>query len=675
MSFHSRLGTYTAGFILLILNFSLANAAGNGADIVNGWIRAASAYEAVSLENAGVDYDPATGVTTVSDLKLAISITPKSFKMDNNGSSSQTGNPVTYKLEFPSIRFTNLAASDTRYSADMIEADIVNVAFDVDVQGQSTSSSGSYDGFSASNISWARPPEIIVDKTRAASSWYPLVAALSDISFTKFVMGAVSLKQTSQQPAMETIINYGAITMNNAVNGNIADVVADGFSISSKIENGSEFNVTGGPVTMDQYNMGLLVKNFALDARPDGSGKYTRIVNSAAYNDITIKAGGGQVNIKKVAMEDMGVRPTEVSLLVTLDRFISMATSGVKEPDPKLIADLVSSSYGAMRMGKFEVSGVSFDFPGQANGHLDSFNFGPISADGMGLFQIRGIEVNAKNDGYGRLGSYEIRDIRFPSLKALIGLEAAQRRGDIASIMQAIPIITSTSVKDLDLRIPGMGNFSIAENTINTGNYIGPIPTSLVVKITNLVFPVSMLEGEARQGLEAMGYDMVDVSYNLKAGWKEAANMLSLATGIYLKDGGQVDARVDLGGIPRQVFENPLTAQSIAPLVTLKSGSVTFDDRSIVDRGIKLAARIQKIDPEVMRQQVVGMVPMMLAELNNAKFTNAVTVAITTLLANRGSITASVNPDQPISIMGLVAASQGSPGALIDILNVDVKAQ
>ena len=241
--------------------------------------------------------------------------------------------------------------------------------------------------------------------------------------------------------------------------------------------------------------------------------------------------------------------------------------------------------------------------------------------------------------------------------------------------MKAIPTLGRYQTSGLEVRVPGKGEVSLKDSKIEMAEFIGPIPTKLDVVVTDLKMPVSMMEGQAKQVLSAMGFKDILVSYGLKAVWEEASKVLSMNTSANLKDGGDINVDVSIGGVPRSMFENPTTAQQVVALLTVNSANVSFDDKSIVDKGMGIVAAQQGVDVATLKAQAVGMLPFVLQVLNKPQFVSELSDAIKTFLDTGGTIVASATPSAPVSIIQLIGVGASAPGAVIDLLNVKVSAE
>ena len=172
-----------------------------------------------------------------------------------------------------------------------------------------------------------------------------------------------------------------------------------------------------------------------------------------------------------------------------------------------------------------------------------------------------------------------------------------------------------------------------------------------------------------------MGFKDVVVSYRLDANWDEASKLLAVDLSTWLKEGGELKIEVDVGGIPLSVFENPLTAQQAVGFLTVNGANVEFNDLSIVNKGMTIVAAKQGVDLATMKAQAVGLLPFALEILNNPGFVEELSGAVKQLLDNGGKISASATPSAPVSVMQLIGVGATAPGAIIDLLNVQVKAE
>ncbi len=652
--------------------------------IIENWVSAASGIEFLTVSHSGIRHDTARNITTISNLSIQLTIKNAKPKALSEGATGESKGKLKYTIAFPSVEFDNLALNNGYYSARSIKADTAELKFDITSGNKETSSSSSgvYDKFIINNIKWAKLPEIVDAPDRPISKYYPLVEAMIDISFDNALLGGMTMVQKVGEKGMNTHITYGPTKIGKTVSGNFSEMVLSGMKMqilaseeaspeAAKLVNSE---VTFGDISASRYNYGSLVRNFAPGSTGSDNAPYITVMGDMTVRDMRGSSNGGEFSIDRWVMDDLGVRPAKVSVLEVADKlFLEQKATG-QEPDPKQIVELVASIYGAFRIGKFELAGLNVDAPGVTQGRLDLYRFSDLSSSGLGEFLIKGIKFSGSG-GLFNLDLFSIADIKFPSLKALMNVEEAGKKNDVAAIMKAIPTVGRYQASGLEVQVPGKGDIALKDSTIEMADFIGPIPTNINLKVEGLQFPVSIMEKKPRQVFSAMGFKDILVSYGLKAIWEETSKVLSMNTKVNMKDAGNIDVDVSVGGIPRSAFENPATAQQAVALITVNSANIVFDDQSIVEKGMGIVAAQQGVDVATLKTQAVGLLPFVLQILNKPEFVSELSETVKKFLNSGGKIKASATPSAPVSVIQLIGVGASAPGAVIDLLNIKVEAE
>ena len=674
------------GFVFLtviIFSWNIASAQSQAEKIIESWLGSAQGYEFAKITHDGVSHDSATSITTVKNLSLAFDASNK-LKPKSDGTPLPPSAQIKYTLTFPVIEFENLSADDTHYSASTINASQSILRFSISGTGESDSDmNGTYGDIQFNNLRWSKIPDIADDPTKPISKYFPLVAALLDISFDNATIGAMDMIQSIQKPTPTTInIHYGAMEIGKTERGNFSSLVMNGMemelpnSAPDASPDSPLIKIKMGRVTAQDYNYGTFLDAFrpgtiaASDNEP-----FNTFLGDMVFEGMEMISNEATFTMGNIISKDIGIRAPKIDLLSEFDRLFLEAQEGGKEPDPKKLIELVANIYGTLRLGLFEMQNMQIDVPGKGNGGMGTFRIADLSANGMGEFLLKAINFNAGPKNKFNMDEFAYGDMTFPPLSALLNLEAAQKANDIVAMMKAIPTLGYFTMKGISGVIPDQGSVSLEEFTTKMANFIGPIPTKIEAIIKNAKIPVDQLDAKQRAPLQAMGFSEVDVSFNLNADWSETTNVLSLQSGMEIVDGGLLDASLAIGSIPRDVFENPLAAQGIVAFVTFDKANITFDDRSIVERGMTLAGAAQGLDAETMKAQALGILPIVLQKLEQPAFVNELVASVKTLLDTKGKITATATPPAPVLILQLMGAGASAPGAVIELLNVNVSAQ
>ncbi len=651
-------------------------------DIIARWIADADKVENLSVTHGGIDHDAGAGTTTVRDLKLAFE-TPAVKTTNETGEETSFSSRQTYV--FPQIRFNSFVIDGAYYKASSIEAQSANFDMTVDAKPQGASkTTGTYKAFRVDNPRWARLPEVMAAPDAPVSSYYQLVAALVDVSFDGMKLDGVEATSVGENPKMEFKITYGPTAIGRAERGDFSEIKAEGFAMSVRTEvpdeNGApkaqDVDVTGGTMIASNYNYGTLVRAFD-PAVPAGSADapYQTLIGKVEMPDIRFVGDGFQGRVGRLAMENIGVRTPTVPVLKRADAMLLASQTGT-EPSEQELLELVFGAYGAFSLGSMGAYDIAFDAPEASTSFkLGSYEIRGLSSKGFGGYEVKGLDFTGPEGVAFKVGRVAVSDIGFPDLKALLNIETAQQAGDYKAIMAAIPTLGSIVYEGIDVKVPNIAEFSLAKGLIEMAGHIGPIPTRMQVDVQNFAMVTTLLPPEDRKPFEELGYDRIDASARVAYAWDEATQKINVETSAKLADGGTLEAKADLGGLPKFAFEDPLAGAIALTGMNFVQASATYTDASLKDRLLTAAAKQQGTDATTLKAQAVGALPFVMAELNRPQFMTMVTEAAKAFLDGKNTLSATGAPPAPVPLALLMSTVETDPGAILDKLAVTVTAQ
>lgn len=679
----AALGGSVFSAALLIPNFGFA--AGEGPTIVDRWVEESKSYSFVDMSHQGLSYDESSDVTSVNGFKLVFSPDFKSLLPEDEDAPK-----FSYVIEIPTLRYSALSENSTRYFFDSVEADEINVSYSVEggpVELQNSEVSGTYFGLISTAADWSKLPEIVDDPAKPISKYYPLVAAFVDMNMASFSIAGSELTQSVDA---DTILKtqYGSIEISDMKSGDYSSLLIDGMKVVSvsnsnadQAEPAFELMVDIDRLEGGAYNGGTLVRQF--DPTLPTSQRNTpfkTLLGSLAITGTKLAVEDiAKMSLEEISYSDWGVRPPSVPLLALADEMYLEATSGGKEPDEMEIVRLAASFYSMFRIGSFDMTGFDIDVDDTENAtqftaQFASFRLADLWSAGLGELSYKGFLAEGEGNRV-KLDLFQLADIGFPTLEALMDIERASDQMDINAIIAALPTLGMIEVSGVDVSIKDEPGFKLGLNRLEMGDFIGRLPTRASLTMENLEFNVADLEDEARESLSAMGYERMNLSYALSLVWDEASEILSLISRNSVEDGATLDADIEIGSVPRAVFEDPATAQNALAFLTFNAASVVFNDNSIVDRAIEATASKQGKSAEQLKQELMGALPFLMGALKKPDFVNEVASAVSDLLAESDSLVATAKPDQPVSVMQVIAGGAAAPGTLVDLLKVEVVAE
>lgn len=677
------------GAALLVSNHAFA--VGEGPTIVDRWVEDSKSYSFLDLSYQGLSYDEATDVTAVSGFKVVF--TPDFTSLIPEGEDVPK---ISYSVEVPTLRYFALSENADRYFVDSIDADELNVIYTVEggtAEFQNTAANGSYGGLVVTAADWSKLPDIADDPAKPISKYYPLVAAFVDMNMASFKVASSELSQSMDtQTVLKT--TYGAIEFNDMKRGDYSSFSIDGMKMVSAPQ--SSPSAADTPDTSDTafellldiarfdggaYNGGTMVRQFdpSLPTSQRNTPFKTLLGSLAVTDTKLIVDDVASVSLDEVSYTDWGVRPPSIPLLSLADELYLEAKEVGSEPDEITILRLVSSLYSMFRIGSFDMTGLDVDVNDTENGtefaaQLASFRLADLWSVGLGELSFKGFFSEGEGNRI-QVDLFQLKDIGFPTLAALMDAERASDEKDVKAIIAALPTLGLIEASGIDVNIEDEPGFKMGLNRLEMGNFIGRLPTRVSSTLENLEFNVADLEAEGREVFERMGYERVNLSYVLSLIWDEASEILSLESRNAFDDGGTLNAAVEIGSVPRSVFEDPETAQNALAFLTFNAASMVFNDNSIVDRAIEATASEQGKSPDQLKQELLGALPFLMSALNKPDFVDEVAKAVSNLLSEGGSLTATAQPDQPVSVMQVIAGGAAAPGTLVDLLKVEVIAE
>ncbi|MFK8034976.1 MAG: hypothetical protein AB8B94_12605 [Hyphomicrobiales bacterium] len=671
--------------IAALLFSSGAFAAGEGPTIVDRWVAESKSVSFFDLSYQGLSYDEAADVTEVTGFKVVF--TPDFASVMPQG---ETAPNINYTFVIPTMRYVALSENSSRYLANQISAPIVNFEFTIEggpdeLELNNNSSKGNYENFVMRDADWAKLPDVVDDPKKPISKYYPLVAALTDGGFSSMEMDSAKTVQTIDASSSMEVI-YGRTEIGEVKNGDYSKLSIDGLSISNIPSSDTEattevdkVTATVGRIEVENYNAGTMMRQF--DPALQKSGRDTpfkTMIGRAAALDIDVKINDdASVKLAEASYNDWGIRAPSIALLEMFDTMYLQATETDQEPDEKELVKMVADIYSMFRIGSMDFNG--FDLNMKENGQpvlasLGSFRIADLWSAGLGEFSFKDLNVVA--DGNKVLADlFQIRDIGFPTLEAIMDAERASSQKDIAGIIAALPTLGLIEFSGVEFELEDGPDSKLGLSRLEMGNFINRLPTKVSATLENLEMNVADLEPEVRAEFEKLGYERLDVSYVLSLLWDEASEILSASTSASFEEGGELNANAEIGGVPRSLFEDPETAQNAIVFLTFNAASVIFDDNSLVNRAMSSIAAEQGKSTEQLSQELVGALPFVMGALNKPDFVSEVGAAVLKLLNNGGSLTATAKPGAPVSVMQVIAGGATAPGTLVDLLELEVTAE
>jgi len=488
-------------------------------------------------------------------------------------------------------------------------------------------------------------------------------------------------------------ISYENFEISDYRDGKTASITAGPIKLKTPSPDGL-VDMTVAGIEATDIDLGAMIRVYDPAAYgSDGTGDlvWHQTLGHAAYKDVEMTLPGAKVAIGGFSMDAFRVRQPRHSFASFLDAVMAHPTMSQQE-----IADVARDGavdlFSAFSIGRFGMSDLKVQATGITQLELGDFNISDLSIDGLGEFAIDGLVGAVEGQGSVKVGRFAFGGMKFPDTELLRAAIKASAGGGANSDVpfdptSLIPTLGFMEAAGIDIQTSDVPHMALDKLRIDLTDYVGYLPTRVGASLSGLDLPLDSLDRQARETFKRLGYDRVSLDYRLKYGWDEAKEQLDVEDfHIRAADIGGITGSAVIGGLTRTMVEhpdNPEGAQNLA----LVSGKLTFNDESIVGKGLGLIAEKMKVPPDKFRQQFADALPFLLSIsalndptlmtiLRQSGLLQKLTPAVKTFVAEpSGSLTLTMAPTQPVGLATVAEAAQKAPETLIGLLNLSISAE
>lgn len=204
----------------------------------------------------------------------------------------------------------------------------------------------------------------------------------------------------------------------------------------------------------------------------------------------------------------------------------------------------------------------------------------------------------------------------------------------------------------------------------------------------------SVEDAKSKEAMAAFGFEKLEGGLSMEGSWNSKDGNLKVDTyEISVDNAGSLGMTFDFGGytlaLVKQIqelnkqmanaTEEQKAMQGMAMLgmmqqMVFNAASIRFDDDGITAKALDYAAKQQKMTPDDIKNQAKALLPIMMAQLENADLTAQVSAAVTKFLDDPQSLAVTAKPAAPQPFAQLMAAGMSSPKTLPALLGVTVTA-
>jgi len=209
------------------------------------------------------------------------------------------------------------------------------------------------------------------------------------------------------------------------------------------------------------------------------------------------------------------------------------------------------------------------------------------------------------------------------------------------------------------------------------------------INVNNIAIPEAALALMDQGGmLKQLGYTSLNLDFTTTGDMKLTGDKVSYRfdVGINGRDIAKLSLGAGFADIPLPVYAQLLSAHTegkepdyaaLLPQmqqVLLNGASLRFEDQSLVNRLMPMAAAINGMDKNTLRASIGPMLQLALVQFQNEAFSQQAMAAVNAFFANPKSLTITAKPAASLSVAQLSAMDPNKPGEAITKLGLTVTA-
>lgn len=582
--------------------------------------------------------------------------------------------------------------------------DVTSAVFDLELKDVSM----------AFGVARVTVPKLFVSGTRlskdqileifAADGKEPWPARLARLDAASFVAPELRVEQV--QGSSRHIATYHDVSAKRVHGGRISEFTVAGATIA--IEGGAEAGQGSyGQIRAEEVDLAAMARLYT--EAGDAKGPFQRLYGSYAVADIAFTGGKTSISIAQVSSKDVSGRPIPETW-GGATKVLAALHPDAPNPDANdpidrtkafgTLADLVES----IDVGSAEAIGFSVK---TMEGIPASFTIGRLAyagdgqARGMALSDIRfaGSGTNLQIAGV-KLNGYSLS----PTLATLRRIASTADLSD-SELRRLTPLIGTLTFSGLAVDLadepgsdgkvadgdkdpiakddtgPANGSLHIGvrEGTLTFGPPRDGVPIASQLNLSGLTLPSSAVAGIPGLGsLGLYGYRDLDLKLVADTVWNEESKELALREiSISGKDMGTLRINATLGGIGPDVFDPDIGVSTYAMLSTnAKALDLTLENGGLFERFLDAQAKTLSLKPDELRKEyvtasVIG-VPVI---LGNSAAAKAIGAAMGKFVSKPGTLSISAKAKNGTGLGVGDFSTAASPGAVLDKLEVNAKAE
>jgi hypothetical protein len=432
-------------------------------------------------------------------------------------------------------------------------------------------------------------------------------------------------------------------------------------------------------MSLSDLNLGTAVAIFDPNkAKDDG---YLPLYRQASMGPFEMRfAQGASFQMDAVTIDDIGIRPSKLSIINFLSLADSSPTPGAP-PSPaqlRIMMDQVAYMYEGMRISKFEMRGIKTRMTPDTD-----FKFGAVRMSGLengrlAEFVVEGLDGQSPQKDPIHIGRFAFKGLQIANfIRQSVQMADMGRAPPPDQALGLLALLEGIELSDVKAKNgPSQQEIRIDNFQLSWSQFVGPIPT-----IARLTAKTSVPSNLADSGMGGMLADagLPTVSTNLDIGvaWTEATNTLVISpTTIELENVFSFSASLSIQNVPRSMFSvDPSMAMMAAEQLEAGPIQLSLRDTGGVTTALAQYAKSKNLSVDDARKEIIESVN---ATVNSTAQSNpdaaSIAQAIVQFIEAPGStLTINVTPKGRVNFKQAFTAGAADPTATASLFTIEAK--
>ena len=613
------------------------------------------------------------GKVEADPLRGRVSVTEVAVKPD-------AASPLTFKVGRVTVEGASLSTAGM-LSAERIEID------DFEITGNTQMPTGmrvSYAGPRLEIVGYSGPITPLGSGANASGTdlMRVLLERLSAISATSVSIPRLTLTMTPPAggPSPLGAINatYANIGLRDIRDGRIGQTTTERVTLRMamppELGAGASLNGTIEKIAIADFDSSAILA--ILDPARAKEDRYLPVEGRVTMGAYSISLpNGGSMRIDGATVEDVAVRPSKFAL-ADLMKAMENAPKPGEPPSPTQVRDmleLVASMYEGIRLGRFEMRGMSTNVPPDGAVRLGAFRLSNLENGRLAEFAIEGLEAMTPQKEAVRIGRFALKGLDIASLMRM-SAQFSTQPPEPDQLIALLALLEGTEIRDVVAPYKSGGTVNVDVIAASWGKFIGTIPSAarLTAKITG---PIDIADPDLFQMLASAGLNTATVSLDVGAGWNEPTRTFTVEP-IELEVANLLSTtmKITVQNVTREVFSgDPLRMTLATTFIEAGPIEFTFTDQGALDLNLAQMSRSQGVSREQARRMIVDGARKMAQDMAP---TNPDALAVASAVADfvsapRRTLVVKLTPKSRLRVMHAIEVAKDDPTELLSQFRIE----